>query len=173
MHKILYFFLLFLIFIQSEAFLKKRTSAKTKACANPISIINAGNDLPLCLKDIQRDSAGVARYATVALGTTDQTDKWCVLDDERIQHIDSGLYLNVHGLGLVCWARDTCEWAAQVDAYSTKGSAWNWHKIGSETGYNFLSVMERVLTVLSAGELNLRPINKNQLSFTQQWKFEA
>ncbi len=173
MNKIIYFFLLFLIFIQSKALLKKRTSTNTKACTTPVSIINRGNGLLLSLKNIQRDANGVAQFGTVGLSSTNQNEKWCVFDDERIQHIDSGLYLNVHGPGIVCWAKDTCEWAAQVDAYPTKGTAWNWHKVVLETGYKFLSTLERVLTVLPTGELNLRPVNENTSTLSQQWKFSS
>ena len=172
MNKIIYFFLLCLIFNQSYALLKKMISTKTKthsACAKPVALLNWGYNLAISLSDIQRDNQGVARYATAILGHSDPLEKWCVLDDERIQHIDSGLYLNVHGPGIVCWARDTCEWAAQVDGYFDKGTAWNWQKILLGSGYYTLGAMERVLTAFPSGELNLRLISENGPNVYQQW----
>lgn len=168
MNKIIYFFLLSLIFIQSEAILKKRNKIKD-GCEKPVALLNWGYNLAISLKDIQRDAQGVAKSATASLGYTEPFDKWCVLADERIQHIDSGLYLNVHGPGMVCWAKDACEWAAQVDGYCAEGTAWKWHKILLGTGYYTLGAMDRVLTAFPSGELNLRPISENGASIYQQW----
>ena len=169
MNKIIYFFLLFFIFIQSEAFLQEKTSAQIIDCEKPVAIINSGSNLPIYLRDFEYDSQGVAKFAIAALSKTKQLDKWCVLDDERIQHINSGLYLNVHGPGMVCWAKDTCEWATQIDGYYTKGTSWTWQKTLLSKGKYTLGAMGRVLTAFPSGELNLRPVNENAPDGYQQW----
>ena len=109
---------------------KKKSSDKLNAvtCANPVSLLNRGLNLPLYFKPYFNKD-GSSPYADTALGlenSAEEFHKFCILPDGRIQHIHTGLYLIVHGLGYFCTADATCEWHTEIDGFPTQGTTWTW-----------------------------------------------
>lgn len=166
-------FVSLLVLTTSKTFLKKKSTAKT-ACTSQFFLINRATNRPLYVYNIQKDDQGVARYGDVATSVDlSQYDKWCDLKDGRIQHVDTGLFLNVHGPGRVCWARDTCEWATQIDAYYEEGTTYEWEKVKSDGAYYVFKAMERALTDENNknGYVNLEEISEGNAF--QEWVLHA
>lgn len=124
--------------------------------------------------NISYDNDKVAKYADLRLDPDNTaTTSWCKLDDGRIQNVETGLYLNVHGPGKVCWSRYSCEWATQVDAYYTQGTTWIWNEVpvditvdGEIRHYHQLQAMGRNLMAYPDKTVNLGVMedgNKAQL----------
>lgn len=164
-------FVSLLVLTTSKTFLKKKSKSKV-ACEKPFWLLNRGTIRPLYVYNIQKDDQGVARYGDVATSVDlSHYDKWCDLQDGRIQHIDTGLFLNVHGPGRVCWARDTCEWATQIDAYYVEGTSYKWEKTSSDETYYVFQAMGRALTDENDknGYVNLEIIKEGDIY--QEWIF--
>lgn len=124
------------------------------------------------------DSQKVAKYADLQLSaSTTATTTWCQLDDKRIQNVETGLYLNVHGPGLFCSAANSCQFSAQVDVYYTQGTSWYWGDVSvtyktltSTATYHQLQTMGRTLIALPGGTVNLGVVDNNNLA--ELWHFE-
>jgi len=173
--KVIFFLIIFVLFSDSKHILKKLTSLKSinkgVSCPQPFVLINWGYNMPLYLTNIVRDSNGIASYADVALDQTLSThQQWCYLNDQRIQHIETGLYLDIHGPGEVCWAQDSCEWATQVDAYGSEGTSWTWTNAIVNNGYHMLEAMGRTLTGYNQGYVNMGVISSGVNAY-QLWIF--
>ena len=166
--------ILLIIDIQAVQLHKKHSSSKkTQRCSNPVSIINRGYNLPLYLYNIQTDDAGVVHYADIALSLTNRNfDKFCIIGDGRIQHIKTGLYVNVHGPGYFCWARDACEWASQIDGYPTQGTTWFWKDTLFQGAFHRLDALGGSMTAYADGHINLGGTSATENVY-QDWIFHA
>ena len=163
-------FLPFLLFFITLFFLA-HSHSDNKLCEHPVSIINRGYNLPIYLYNIQLDTNNVTRYADIALSLTNsQFDRFCILHDGRIQHYNTGLFLNVHGQGYFCWARDSCTWACQIDAYFTQGTSWFWKDSVSDGVFHQLNAINGTMTAFPNGFVNIYSTS-NYLNVYQQWIF--
>lgn len=175
MSKIIFLILTFVILAQSS-FLKKKHNSRALSsvitnCSNIIVLSNQNKFIRLF--NIQKDNNSVATYADITLKSDHLSTKdlWCKWEDGRIQNIDTELYLNVHGPGRVCWAKDTCEWATQVDAYYTNGSEYFWTDTQIEVEGKELHLLGAMGRSLASYEtyVNLAVTDINSKS--QQWAF--
>lgn len=158
MTKTIFTFLLICVLLSQAKHLLRKSKSLSKdfSCDHPFVLISWQYNLPLTLINISYDSQNVAKYADLQLDQNNEaTTSWCKLDDGRIQNVETGLYLDVHGPGLVCWAQYSCEWATQVDAYYTEGTSWIWKDAIAYKTYHQLQTMGRSLTAYSAGTVNL------------------
>ena len=171
MTKTILAFLFICVLLSQAKNLVKRSHSLSKdfSCDHPFVLINWQYNLPLTLINISADNQHVAKYADLQLDQTNTaTTSWCKLANGRIQNVETGLYLNVHGPGLVCWARDSCEWATQVDGYYTQGTTWIWKDVPisvterrNTRTYHQLQAMGRTLLAYPGGTVNLGVIDND------------